>query len=971
MESPEAMAAARTHCDAESLLTHADFLRALVGRLVADEATADDIVQATWLSAIKHPPRKGGSVRAWLYRVAQNHVRQLRRGEGRRSAREQDARRSAQVPSAADIVQRESARRTVVGAVVDLPESYREVVLLRFYEDLPPRAVARALGIPVETVRTRTRRGLALLRTRLDSEYGQDRKAWTLALLPLLMRPSAETVVSGSTLAIGAAAVAATCCLVIGWELATDRDTTRAHAAAPDELAVAAPVVALEAAPPSMPIARTEAATLAPEGELESTELSATPTTRLAGRVVDSTGEPVPGAAVLAFEGHRPRFDAGPRGARALQRTLSGPTGEFELSGLPLEFFLRAERGDLVSTGGLAGEFDRASELEGVELVVTPGFDLHGTVVDSSGEAVANCRIEVRTQARRGYVRPTAHAGLVTGALAIYTTESDAHGRFTLAGLPAVKHYLGARHPDFAPGGHGVVPGRAEGLTVVLPEGARTRVSVFDADGRPVEGCELHWVGENGAAASASADALGHALLPAVPVGSRGRVFARHAGMGPTYSPALAAGGAVRIELARAQAVSGTVIDEAGLAIAGARVEARAAAWPVSDESTTRPTAHAARGGTRTDAEGRFHLGGLGYGAHELVVTVPGSLVPGVSVDASPGPEPVTITVDTRAPGAISVRGVVRDALTGEAPQSVVITARGPDEAVVASSVRGGGEFQLQLPHRATDVDDAGPWVLVFKSPGYAPRILAGREYTRGSGPLDVELLPTREVELVLRDARGEPVENARVAITDEDGNPVVSETNAGVWMESILIGPSGEARLTGLPAQRLRFEVRVPELPKLPLTLVDLREARNGEPLELRVASDLSSPRRDLQVELAGDLDQLPLFVRVHDTDGRLAAGWTVRRGEEGLRIAKPLRHLVVRFDEDGLLTNRGQIWLPADSLTRDHGARLIEVADHRAVFGVSVPRGGGRLTVERPEGEVHTLELADDDARVTLQLP
>src|SRR5262249_55671586 len=47
----------------------------------------------------------------------------------------------------------------------------REVVLLRYFEDLPPRAIARRLGLPVETVKTRQKRALAQLRARLQPRW--------------------------------------------------------------------------------------------------------------------------------------------------------------------------------------------------------------------------------------------------------------------------------------------------------------------------------------------------------------------------------------------------------------------------------------------------------------------------------------------------------------------------------------------------------------------------------------------------------------------------------------------------------------------------------------------------------------------------------------------------------------------------------------------------------------------------------
>ena len=53
---------------------------------------------------------------------------------------------------------------------------------------MPPRSVAAQLDLPVETVRTRTRRACELLRTKLDRRYG-DRSTWAGLALELLPRP--------------------------------------------------------------------------------------------------------------------------------------------------------------------------------------------------------------------------------------------------------------------------------------------------------------------------------------------------------------------------------------------------------------------------------------------------------------------------------------------------------------------------------------------------------------------------------------------------------------------------------------------------------------------------------------------------------------------------------------------------------------------------------------------------------------
>lgn len=169
------------------LLQHTEFLSALAARLVSGGSDADDLTQETWLSALRRPPADAGAVRAWLAKVARNHALQAHRSRRRRVSREQWVARPEGLPSTDEIVARENARRGVVEGLHQLSEPYRSTLLLRFYEDLPPREVARRMKVPVETARTRIKRGLALLREELDRRNGGDRSAWVSGLTPLAL----------------------------------------------------------------------------------------------------------------------------------------------------------------------------------------------------------------------------------------------------------------------------------------------------------------------------------------------------------------------------------------------------------------------------------------------------------------------------------------------------------------------------------------------------------------------------------------------------------------------------------------------------------------------------------------------------------------------------------------------------------------------------------------------------------------
>ena len=172
----------------ESLIAEQDWVRPLVKRLVRDEASTQDVLQSTWLRSLRQPPRaEVGSLpwRSWFVRVARNIA--LRHGERESSRRERELRaaRGDCLPSTFEIAEREELRAQIVAHVLALPEPYKTTLVLRFYEGLEPRAIARAQGVNGSTVRNRIARGLALLRERMERSKGKDWVSCCLAALPI------------------------------------------------------------------------------------------------------------------------------------------------------------------------------------------------------------------------------------------------------------------------------------------------------------------------------------------------------------------------------------------------------------------------------------------------------------------------------------------------------------------------------------------------------------------------------------------------------------------------------------------------------------------------------------------------------------------------------------------------------------------------------------------------------------------
>ncbi|MFO1076767.1 MAG: RNA polymerase sigma factor [Planctomycetota bacterium] len=198
------------------LLIHADFVRSLARDLVGDAGAADDLAQEAWVRALESPPRHGAALRGWFATLLANLLHNRRRADRRRRAREQAvaAMPPPAVPTPERILEREQARERLVHAVLRLDEPFRTAVLLRYYEDLPTPEIARRLGVPAATVRTRLARGMQRLRELLDGEHAGRRSAWVGALTGFaLPRPPAVAVATGilamKKLAIALAAAAA------------------------------------------------------------------------------------------------------------------------------------------------------------------------------------------------------------------------------------------------------------------------------------------------------------------------------------------------------------------------------------------------------------------------------------------------------------------------------------------------------------------------------------------------------------------------------------------------------------------------------------------------------------------------------------------------------------------------------------------------------------------------------------------
>lgn len=165
--------AARTPGDtlvSDLFQAHALGLVRLALMLVGDQPSAEDVVQEAFFGLYRALPRlrDEGKALSYLRAAVVNGSRSVLRT--RRRTRLRRVQHDPPVWSAESAVMAGEDRRAVLTAVAGLPGRTREVLALRYYQDLPEHEIAAILGVSRGTVSSTLSRALAALASELKEE---------------------------------------------------------------------------------------------------------------------------------------------------------------------------------------------------------------------------------------------------------------------------------------------------------------------------------------------------------------------------------------------------------------------------------------------------------------------------------------------------------------------------------------------------------------------------------------------------------------------------------------------------------------------------------------------------------------------------------------------------------------------------------------------------------------------------------
>ncbi len=164
-------------------LPYLDDAYTLARYLLRNAADAEDAVQECYLRAFRHfDTFRGTAIRPWLMAILRNvcraeYARRAGTVQLETDTPEQEVEVAPLWSTTQDSPETETLRRlendTLQRLVEQVPEPFREMIVLREINDLSYREIAETLGVPVGTVMSRLARARAMLRSAWLAEEGK------------------------------------------------------------------------------------------------------------------------------------------------------------------------------------------------------------------------------------------------------------------------------------------------------------------------------------------------------------------------------------------------------------------------------------------------------------------------------------------------------------------------------------------------------------------------------------------------------------------------------------------------------------------------------------------------------------------------------------------------------------------------------------------------------------------------------
>lgn len=921
------------------LLRERAALRRLAQGLLRDPHLAEDVTQDA-AALVLGPP--GGArprnVGAWLRGVVRFKALRIRGREAQRRGIEARAARRGYADPAAETVIRIEERRRILDALARLREPYRTTLVLRYLEDLPPREIAARLDVSVETIYTRQKRGLSLMREVLDRD-GTER-GWRGSLAAFLalgpyegIELSAGSLIVKKSLVAVAIVLVATLGIVGLPRLLNPAGKT---AGIPEEREPG-PRVDDAAHPAQAPSAvgsgegadsarpRLVGTATGPAEAPPNVEAAARPPARLGGTVREAgTGLRLGGVDVFLVEPTTVW-----EGAGRTFRARSNDEGRFAFDEVPVGRWVLVARSAThympetatipsnrtpegqsyfgppshlaLVFGEAGGEFERY-------LRMARGHAIEGTVVDEEGAPIAGASVE----ARNNIQRVASHWGIRHPAAADARVTTDAKGRFRLDGLLPLSGVTrigprGSRGPSFRSGwrlkaskaghavGHSPLAEVGPGLPtpdvrIVLARAGSLAGLVTDAEGTALPDVWLRWdpsaptprrPGVPRHRTQAGSD--GRFTLTGLPSGHAGRLVVEGSGA-PTHTLAttpLAPGEdrTLTVVLPDGAVLRGRLVDEAGAPLPAMRITYRFA-----HEGTTQRLL------TRTSAEGRFRFHGLPSDAIEgmLHAEVEPTLTLRVADGVAPAEEEREFTLERTL-----LRLRVVDEGGTPVPLCRVVLARDKDKPR-PFFLNPSDPFEVVNGELDRTVEGAGPFRVHVSS----PRDGAGRPLNLQSTTVEMQSLPVKRHTIRLHAGL-----QVRGIVLDDDTKPVTG-ASVSANERSTRTGADGRFVLGGLAeASELELQIAAPDgfAPADPVVVVPSADPPETQIVLQRLAM------------LAGQLrfeDDTPV------PTGRVIATWTGADGGNQRRlgqVASDGTFRIVGIEPGATLRLEASNWAPS----------------------------------------------------------